>query len=233
MLVLRIPPLRERGADTSRLAEHFLERFAAAPRPPRPKRLDEGGRAWLAAYPWPGNVRELEHLMERVTLLGPEGDIGRQVLEAHGAEPPAAPPAPQRVPMGSAGGGTEDDGQQIRRALARSGGNVVRAARLLGIGRNALRYRMRRLGIERPDIAAEEEAPPPPVAAPRPAGGPPRRAWEEKPVAVLAVALALPQLGAGEQRLGPVDGRDALGAARSPSASRASAASSSNGRRRG
>ena len=198
MLVLRIPPLRERGADTSRLAEHFLERFARAYGLPV-RRLDEGGRAWLAAYSWPGNVRELEHLMERVTLLGPEGDIGRQVLEAHGGVPPAAPPAPQRASTGSADGGTEDDGQQIRRALARSGGNVVRAARLLGIGRNALRYRMRRFGIDRPDIAAEEEPPPSPVAAPVPPAAP-VPAWEEKPVAVLAVALALPQLGAGEQQ---------------------------------
>ncbi|MEW6268520.1 MAG: AAA family ATPase, partial [Thermodesulfobacteriota bacterium] len=99
----------------------------------------------------------------------------------------------------------DDEGQRIRAALARSGGNVVAAARLLGIGRNALRYRMRRLGIDKPAL---EELPPgapargadaaPVAAAPQPAppvttaaheGASDAAGWEQKRAATLAIDL--------------------------------------------
>ena len=82
---------------------------------------------------------------------------------------------------------------QIRAALARAGGNVVRAARLLGIGRNALRYRMRRCGIARPEPGEPPIVPDPPprTVAPRSAATGPA-AWEQKPVAVLVISLTFP-----------------------------------------
>ena len=70
--------------------------------------------------------------------------------------PLAAPASPVEVARREAGGG---EAAAIRDALARSGGNVVRAARLLGLGRNALRHRMRRLGIERPPVEGQAAAP--------------------------------------------------------------------------
>jgi DNA-binding NtrC family response regulator/tetratricopeptide (TPR) repeat protein len=194
LVVLELPPLRARGDDVLALAEHFLARHGAAHGVP-PRRLDDGARAWLRAYTWPGNVRELSHLMERVTLLTTETQVGRDVLERLRVPlGPVAPDAPASPPPADA----DDEAAQLRDVLVRSGGNVVRAAQLLGIGRNALRHRMRRHGIERPTL--DELAREPvtrkavraqPAAPPRPAA-PLEPSWEQKPVAVLAIDLVLP-----------------------------------------
>jgi DNA-binding NtrC family response regulator/tetratricopeptide (TPR) repeat protein len=194
VLILSIPPLRERAEDCVHLAEHYLRTYANA-HGLAVKFLNDGGRAWLKDCRWPGNVRELSHLMERVTLLCPDDEVGRATLTGLAAATPviaaAAPPPPPAA---------DDDGEaaRIAAALARAGGNVVRAARLLGIGRNALRYRMRRLGVTKPDDAALLEPEPrshptPPAtgadSAPR---APDPTAWEHKPVAVLALSLTFP-----------------------------------------
>src|SRR5262245_47480621 len=191
VVILEVPPLRARGDDVATLAEHFLVSHAAA-HGVEPKRLDAGARAWLLTYDWPGNVRELSHLMERVTLLVPETDVGRETLERLRV-PLASAPAPDRTPDAVA---PPPDGEaaRIQAALERTGGNVVRAARLLGLGRNALRHRMRRLGITRPSGDEAELATPVPAAgarAPeRSTVTPPR--WEQRPVAVLAIDLVVP-----------------------------------------
>jgi two-component system, NtrC family, response regulator AtoC len=80
VIVLVLPPLRDRGEDIVLLAQQFLQQYAAAHRLP-PKRLSRAATAWLQRYDWPGNVRELSHLMERVTLLSPEARIEPQTLE--------------------------------------------------------------------------------------------------------------------------------------------------------
>ena len=190
VVVLAIPALRERGADIPLLAEHFLDRFAAA-HGTTPRRLGEDARAWLAAQPWPGNVRELSHLMERVTLLGTTPTIDAALLSTLATPgsmaPPGAAPAPpaSRAPAPAT---DEDERTRIEAALGRAGGNVAAAARLLGIGRNALRYRMRSLGIERPRLDATTPATPVrPTAAPEPAATSQASPVERKPVAVLVV----------------------------------------------
>ena len=76
---------------------------------------------------------------------------------------------------------------------ARTGGNVVRAARLLGLGRNALRHRMRRLGIDRPPVEGQAAAPVRDFAPLAPEVAPaPEPRWEQRTVAVLAVDLVAP-----------------------------------------
>ena len=203
VVILTVPPLRERGSDVTVLAEHFLATYGRAHGLP-PRRLRDDAVAWLAAQPWPGNVRELGHLMERVTLLSPDADVGATDLEALAApapisQPSAAPPRPTTPPAASG-----DEAALIRDALARSGGNVVGAARLLGIGRNALRYRMRRHGIPRPTLGAlgesspavVPETPAPADAAPVAAGGAGR---ERKQVAVLVIELTFPERGDSER----------------------------------
>ena len=206
VLVLRIPPLRERGGDVLLLAEHFLRSYAGAHRLP-PKRLADSARAWLCARTWPGNIRELGHLMERVTLLGPDDEVGRDTLAGLGLDS-ISPGATRSAAVG--GAASLDEAELIRGALARAGGNVVRAARVLGIGRNALRYRMRRLAIDRPDLDQLAQRPPSPepartLAAPQrtadaatPSVGSPR--WELKPVAALALSLTF-SAGAGAEPL--------------------------------
>jgi transcriptional regulator with PAS, ATPase and Fis domain len=155
VLVLTIPPLREREGDGALLAERFLRDYAAA-HGLEAKQLGDDARAWLERQPWPGNVRELAHLMERVTLLCPEAMVGERELAALAIEPPAAPLGRQ---TDAAAAASDPEAARIRAALARTGGTVLRAARLLGLGRNALRYRMRRLGIGR-DEAMEGLAAP-------------------------------------------------------------------------
>ena len=145
VVVLTLPPLRERGDDILGLAGHFLRRYGEVHGLP-PKGLSRAAEAWLLRCDWPGNVRELSHLMERVTLLSHETmvvpeSLERLCLPRLGTSQPA-----ESAPMD---GETDllDEPTRIRWALDQAEGNVLRAARLLGLGRGALRHRMRRYGI--------------------------------------------------------------------------------------
>jgi DNA-binding NtrC family response regulator/tetratricopeptide (TPR) repeat protein len=202
VVVLRLPPLRERGDDVIVLARALLERLAAG-YGARPKRLTAEAEDWLRRQPWPGNVRELGHLMERATLLHAAATVDARVLERLAAPVPGAavPAAPRGEPSSATQG---DEAREVREALARTGGNVVRAARLLGVSRDTIRHRMRRHGISRPDLEAPGETGDQlaGLGAGSPAGGgtglavplaaaPPRAAsWEHKPAALVAVSLA-------------------------------------------
>jgi two-component system, NtrC family, response regulator AtoC len=146
VVVLEIPPLRERGEDIVLLAQHFLRQYAEA-HGLVPKRLTREAEAWPRQYAWPGNVRELSHLLERVTLLSTDTVISASTLAKLCLPQPAV-----RVGAMPPGSAAEilDEAARIRHALGQTGGNVVRAAQLLGISRGAMRYRMRQHCIGRP-----------------------------------------------------------------------------------
>jgi two-component system, NtrC family, response regulator AtoC len=148
VVLLTVPPVRERGGDVLILAQQFLRRYATGHRV-LPKRLSRDAEVWLRQYPWPGNVRELSHLMERVTLLHPESLIDAQALEQLCLPPVHAPVRTEVEPAGS-DQEPEDEPTKIRQALGQTEGNVAQAARVLGWSRKALRYRMQQHGIERP-----------------------------------------------------------------------------------
>lgn len=167
VVVIEVPPLCERGEDSVLLAQHFLRQYADA-HGLVPKQLSKDAEAWLVGYGWPGNVRELGHQMERVTLLGQESVVDAHTLEQMCLVQPPMTPVEQ-PPQGDSE--PLDEPARIREVLIRTGGNVGRAARLLGLTRNALRYRIRRYGIERtswegqgtagvtpPSISKEKEA---------------------------------------------------------------------------
>src|SRR5882724_13302844 len=80
VVLLTVPPLRERQEDILVLARHFLAQYAAA-HGLHPNRLSAAAEAWLQGYDWPGNVRELSHLMERLTLFSQETIIAPDTLE--------------------------------------------------------------------------------------------------------------------------------------------------------
>jgi len=138
---INIPPLRERKEDIPYLVEHFAEKFAGS--------ISEGAMERLLAYHWPGNVRELENVVERSILLaqGPTVEAGDVRIDGGQRAKPAG---------GSAGdhflpeGMTLEEYEQsiIREALKRANGNKSQAARLLGLTRNALRYRLTQMGME-------------------------------------------------------------------------------------
>jgi transcriptional regulator with AAA-type ATPase domain/class 3 adenylate cyclase/tetratricopeptide (TPR) repeat protein len=147
VLTLRLPPLRERGPDVLRLAEHFLAR-AAATYNVSPRTLTPEARAALLAYPWPGNVRELNNRMERVTLLAEPGLVTCAVL---GLPEPATTDVrgPRRGrdarQLRDRIGSVERD--SLIEALGATGGNITRAAARLGVPPTTLRYRLKKHGL--------------------------------------------------------------------------------------
>ena len=141
-----LPPLRDHKEDIPELAQHFLARFAAASAKPVAS-LEPDALAALMAFDWPGNVRELENIIERaVALCPPEATaLKRQDirLDLSPSKRPAAA-ADSLLPPDW----TLEQWEQavIRQALERARGNKSQAARLLGLTRNALRYRLSTMG---------------------------------------------------------------------------------------
>jgi DNA-binding NtrC family response regulator len=142
VVTLRLPPLRERGADVVRLAEHFLA-AACAEYGLAAKSLAPDARVALGEYAWPGNVRELINTMERVALLVDAPVVTAAMLdlstEAGAVEQPVAPSAPSRALEATLGA---VERTRLLEALDDTFWNVTRAARQLGISRDTLRYRI-------------------------------------------------------------------------------------------
>jgi len=155
VVTIHLPPLRERGEDIPLLATHFVERFSTK-YGRRNVRLSERATKALSQYAWPGNVRELKHVVERAIISGPGGVIDLEDL-SRGASPSKKKGMPQANASDLLAEFPAEgiDLRQwekvlIKRALQSAGGNRTRAARLLGISRYALRYRMRKLRIPEP-----------------------------------------------------------------------------------
>ena len=151
---ISIPPLRQRKGDIPYLADFFLERFARE----AGKNLagiTPAAMKVLADFHWPGNVRELENIIERAVVManGERVDVGDIQLDTAPARSAAAEDgtAAPFLPAGMTLEQHEDE--LIREALRRAGGNKSQAARLLGVSRNALRYRLSKIGM--PDEAEE------------------------------------------------------------------------------
>jgi DNA-binding NtrC family response regulator/predicted ATPase len=200
VVLLEVPPLRARGTDVLLLAEHFLHRYAAA-HGLMPKRLSGAAADWLCAYTWPGNVRELSHLMERVTLLSSESLLAADTLEQLCLPRPSSADHMALLPE-SEESGNLDERTQLLQALDHTEGNVLRAARLLGLSRSAIRHRLRRYGIEPPRRARAPQHQHPTGSTARQPAERPRvtsvgaaalaPTLEQKLVALLAIDLTFP-----------------------------------------
>ncbi|HXH28356.1 MAG TPA: sigma-54 dependent transcriptional regulator [Candidatus Polarisedimenticolia bacterium] len=147
VIPLRVPPLRERVEDIPLLAAHFVERFSG--HYGRPKRLQPDTLALLKRHRWPGNVRELKNVMERLVILV-QGDTITPEDLPEALRGAADTPA---VGEGAPDFGSLKEGREhferafILRKLREAGGNVVRAAELLGLERSNLYRKMRAYGI--------------------------------------------------------------------------------------
>jgi DNA-binding NtrC family response regulator len=142
VIPIDISPLRERTEDVIPLAEHFLSEFN------RDLGKDVGEISKdavnaMESYSWPGNVRELKNVIERAMILSSKDYLGIEDLSLRDIEP-----APTDLPgqMDSLNL-DEMEGVLIEKALDRSRGNQSAAARLLGITRDTLRYRMKKHGL--------------------------------------------------------------------------------------
>ena len=139
--VLRIPPLRERRDDIELIARRFLEKWARnCGRPPM--RFSKEAMELLRCYPWPGNVRELDNEIERAVVLA-----YNDIITASGFSDAVRGHSARQSMAGSLL--LEDTEKQlIGQALREADGNKTQAAELLGMSREGLRKKLKRLGME-------------------------------------------------------------------------------------
>jgi transcriptional regulator with GAF, ATPase, and Fis domain len=152
VVTLHLPPLRDRAADVAPLAAFFLKRFAAK-YGKRISRLSEETVSVLGQYRWPGNIRELKHVIERAVLASRNETIGLEDITLGPADPSRSPSPspdaslppsqfpPEGIPL------VQMERAMIERALKEAKGNQAKAARLLGLSRDTLRYRMAKFKI--------------------------------------------------------------------------------------
>ena len=151
---LRLPPLRERREDIRPLAEHLLAKFCATTGLPS-KSVSEDAWDALAVYRWPGNVRQLQNAVERAAVLTGAGvEINLQDLPEEVRASGGMKPEQRRRPDIPEGGVNFDavvtkvESDLLLQSLAKSGGNKMRAAQLLGMKRTTFVEKLKRLGIE-------------------------------------------------------------------------------------
>jgi len=142
VITVEVPPLRERAEDIELLANHFAARFGR-----KNERQVHGvsreALARLQAHDWPGNVRELENVIERAVVLGGRSPwVERQHLATLDAPSPLVDGDRIERLLGAEVSLDEVERELIVKALARVRGNVTQAAKLLGLSRRTLQYRM-------------------------------------------------------------------------------------------
>ncbi|MGB5622114.1 MAG: sigma-54 dependent transcriptional regulator [Gammaproteobacteria bacterium] len=149
VIELRVPPLREREGDVLLLADHVLARLGLAMDLPTPT-LTRAARKKLRQHSFPGNVRELENILERALTLCEAGRVDADDIQLRAPQAPGAE-GPEFALSGDAGLGSqlEDvEREAIVQALEQTRYNKTAAAKLLGISFRALRYRIKKLGLE-------------------------------------------------------------------------------------
>jgi len=147
---ISIPPLREHKEDIPYLVDHFIERFASESGK-QISGIAPAALKLLMDFHWPGNVRELENIIERAVAFADGASIDvrdirldlspRLASSDSGAAAGAVPFPPEGITL------EQYEDEIIREALRRAGGNKSQAARRLGLSRNALRYRLSRMGM--------------------------------------------------------------------------------------
>src|SRR3989454_2913698 len=152
VILLHVPPLRERMDDVQMLAAHFLRKYAAREHSPMSSISDEAQEV-LISYAWPGNVRELENAIERAVVLGKGEQLRAQDLppQVHRTGDDERPLIPAHLTL------EEIEKLAIAQALRLTGGNKSEAAERLGIHRTSIYDKMRRYGIEYPQPERVEQ----------------------------------------------------------------------------
>jgi transcriptional regulator with PAS, ATPase and Fis domain len=141
-----MPPLRDRPEDIPILVEYMLERICRRLKAPR-RRVSEGNLERLSRYSWPGNIRELENILERAVVLG-DGDEAVVPSLPGEADGVASAAAEGRRAVGEGFSLEAHEKTLLEAALREANGNRTRAARLLGISRRTLGYRMEKHGLK-------------------------------------------------------------------------------------
>ncbi|CAG0991885.1 MAG: sigma-54-dependent Fis family transcriptional regulator [Planctomycetes bacterium] len=140
VVTVQLPSLRERPEDVPVLVQHFLKKENAK------QAVPDNVMQLLKGHAWPGNVRELENAIRRMVALAPSGELRAQDLPAE---------VQSNSAQSAAASGLTGDLERIEKnailaAMNESGWNQSRAARVLGVGRTALQYKMKKYGIQKP-----------------------------------------------------------------------------------
>lgn len=147
VVILKVPPLRERPEDIPELAERFVDRFCQKHGKSKVS-IPQETMEWLCSYPWPGNVRELRNTLEAGVVVCRDGILRVKDLSASGVhETRTALPGDEKTPPLSLEGGER---KLIMEALERANWVQKDAAKLLGISRRVLHYKIRKYSIEIP-----------------------------------------------------------------------------------
>jgi transcriptional regulator with PAS, ATPase and Fis domain len=146
VIQIALPPLREHQEDIAPLVEYFIEFYN--------RKLECGitgvtadAVRQLQAYDWPGNIRELRNVIERAMVLEDQKHLTADNL-ALGEEALAAFSAPSTSPSRAGMSLEETEKSMLAEALQKTGGNQTQAARLLGISRDTLRYRIKKFDLK-------------------------------------------------------------------------------------
>jgi two-component system response regulator PilR (NtrC family) len=147
VIELRVPSLRERPEDVQELAEAILRRLGRRMKI-TPPMLGKDALTALESYAFPGNVRELENILERAITLSTTGEVSASEIQLRPTSPGSTMPA--SAPNGAALGDHLEDIEReaIVKALEQTRFNKTAAAKVLGMSFRALRYRIKKLGIE-------------------------------------------------------------------------------------
>jgi transcriptional regulator with PAS, ATPase and Fis domain len=141
MVELRVPSLAERREDLPLLERHLISKFAAQYKK-EIRGLTHRAQILLALHSWPGNVRELENVLGHASMMTMGDTLDVQDLPAY------LSPSSDSVSLEQAGTLDEQERVLIVRALEAAGGNQSQAARALRIGRDALRYKLKKHNLE-------------------------------------------------------------------------------------
>ncbi|WP_282355109.1 sigma-54 dependent transcriptional regulator [Pseudomonas sp. PS01303] len=160
IISIKVPRLQQRGEDVLLLAQHFLAQHGKRYGKPS-LRFGADAQALLLSYSWPGNVRELRNMLEQTVLLTPTEVIGAHQLtlcttlnddsaiahlvDEHRVQVDAPVHASDSMTL------AEVSNNKIRAVLSQTDWNVTKSARLLGLSRDMLRYRMEKLGLNKPE----------------------------------------------------------------------------------
>jgi len=153
VMVINLPPLRERKEDVVALAEHFMKENADLDGTPgQARELGAQSRAALTGYGWPGNIRELKNIIERAMILAGGGEIMPEHLQIPVGEEARAPEKEALSPGYAPDMSLEEiEKAHIRNVLEKTGGNITHASKVLGISRYTLREKLKKYGLRDSD----------------------------------------------------------------------------------
>jgi DNA-binding NtrC family response regulator len=146
---LHVPALRERAEDIPVLARWFLSDFSKRHNKNRAMRFSPDAEKIIAGYAWPGNIRELRNVVERLVVLESAEVLGPEHLPSRLSSARAGRPMAETFALPEKGIRLQEvEKDLIRQALDRTKNNKAQAARLLHITYDALRYQVKKLGLE-------------------------------------------------------------------------------------